>query len=133
MMRPAAALLLLICPLLSTASFCDATGDWKLDWLEEFDSLDLDAWSVVQGNDEGSCRDALCTASNVKVSGGHLVITSKRENEGGYNFTTGAVQTAGKKHWAYKPKFRLCVSAMLPGGGGNGKGQGIWCGPLCPT
>ena len=24
------------------------------------------------------------------------------------------------------PGFRLCVSAKLPGGGGSGKGQGIW-------
>ncbi len=46
--------------------------------------------------------------------------------QAGYNFTTGAVNTKGKQVFSYDPAYRLCVSSMLPGGGGNGAGQGIW-------
>jgi beta-glucanase (GH16 family) len=99
------------------ASFCDTGGAWTTIWRDEFDgdALNTTLWSVVEGNDIGACRDALCTAGNVAVTGGSLVLTTTNDKVKGYNYTSGAVNSAGKAHWTYEPAFRLCVSAKLPG------------------
>ncbi len=115
----------------AATSFCDRDGAWEPTWVENFDgdSLNPDDWNVQVGDDGrniGSCREAWCSADNVEVGNGVLTITSKREESHGMNYTTGGVTTQGKQHWAFEPAFRLCVSAILPGGGGHGKGQGIW-------
>lgn len=112
-----------------SSSFCDTSPSWALSWEDDFNepTLDLTSWTIQVGNagrNIGSCRDALCTAENVYVENGNLVIVSKREEKGGYNFTTGGLDTSGKKNWAYDPTYRLCVTAKLPGG--NGGGQGVW-------
>lgn len=110
------------------SSFCARDG-WTTAWLDDFDgdALDPTSWTAQVGNagrNIGSCRDAYCDAANVGVANGTLLLTTKREVHGGYNFTTGAVETAGKRHWT--PPYRLCASAMLPGGAGPDAAQGIW-------
>ena len=115
-------------------SFCDAQPGWKLDWLEEFDGVALNAssWSALdlQTYDIGCCRDAACLPDNVLVAGGALHLSSERRRVEGYNFTTGAVRTKGKRSWTATAAsaFRVCVSASLPGGGhgADGAAQGIW-------
>ena len=101
------------------ASFCDPTADWRQDWVEEFDgdALDMNSWNIHDDNDVGSCREAWCTPNNVEVVNGTLILTSKLENYKGFNYTSAAVYTQGKKAWAGNSTsaFRLCVSAMLPG------------------
>ena len=111
------------------AGFCDAPN-WQIVYSDEFSgpSLDLDSWTVVNGTRENdsSCRDAMCLEDNVKVEGGALVLTARRQAAGWAQFTTGAVNSRDKKFFtatADKP-FRLCVSAKLPGA--NGKGAGLW-------
>eukprot|EP01052_Picozoa_sp_SAG31_P034478 SAG31_NODE_4034_length_3647_cov_26.004510_5_plen_100_part_00 len=41
------------------------------------------------------------TADNVYLEEGALVLRSKREKSGRYNYTSGAVQTQGKVSWAH--------------------------------
>lgn len=118
------------------ASFCAPGGAWALNWAEDFagDALDTASWTVLTGNagrNIGACRDALCSAANVAVRNGTLVLTSRAEQAGGMNWTTGAVSTQGKRDWPQSPAYRLCVSAVLPGGGPSGDGaggsaQGLW-------
>jgi beta-glucanase (GH16 family) len=109
-------------------SFCTDNG-WDIVWRDEFDgtTLNLSNWNVVQGDSIGSCRDALCTKENVYLDGhGSLVLRSDFGPTGGFNYTSGAVNTSGKQAWIHTPSFRACVRAQLPGGGGQHKGQGIW-------
>ena len=76
----------------------------------------------------GSCRSATCTADNVYIENGTLVLRSLRLNASATdpgNYTTGAVTTRHKSTWSAKDSaFRMCVSAKLPGSGASG--QGIW-------
>jgi hypothetical protein len=115
-------------------SFCDSQPGWKLDWQDEFDgdSLNASSWSALDLHtyDIGSCRDAVCLPDNVQVAGGALLLRSERRQVQGYNFTTGAVRTKGKRSWTAtaESSFRVCVSAILPGEGHgrDGAAQGIW-------
>ena len=43
------------------------------------------------------CREAYCTPTNVAVTNGTLVLTSDNNHLHGYNFSSGAVFTAGQK------------------------------------
>ena len=102
-------------------SFCDAQPGWRLDWQDEFDgsslnssawnALDLDTWEI------GCCRDAACLPDNVLVRGGALQLLSEQRAVKRYNYTTGAVNTKGKRSWTAtaSSSFRVCVSAILPG------------------
>ena len=112
-----ASALMLTAPLASAAvsaaatSFCDPTGGWTLDWEDNFDgdSLDLSSWTPLTsdaGGNIGSCRDAWCTPSAVAVAGGTLVLTTDHAPPGGLygrNFTSGAVNSQGKRSWAPSP------------------------------
>ena len=64
---------------------------------------------------------------NVEVGGGVLSLRSERRQVKGYNFTTGAIRTKGKRSWTATAasSFRVCVSALLPG---EGHGR---CAALC--
>lgn len=52
------------------------------------------------------------------------MITTEREQSNGYNFTSGALTTKGKQF--FKPPFKACVVAQLPGSGIDGEMDGIW-------
>ena len=127
-------LLSAVCAGSAAQSFCDAQPGWRIDWQDEFDgeSLNASSWSALDldSYDIGSCRDAACLPENVQVSGGALHLRSERRQIKGYNFTTAAVRTKGKRSWAASPAswFRVCVSAILPGEGhgSGGAAQGIW-------
>ena len=109
------------------ASFCDAPG-WSRVFSDEFDTLNLTTWTVRNGTapNDSSCRDAMCLADNVSVEGGVLSLTARRQQAGWAGFTTGAIESRGKAYWqaAEGRPFRLCVSGLLPGGGGAG--AGLW-------
>ena len=72
----------------------------------------------------GECRSAVCDAEDVYVENGNLVMRSRRSSTYPYTYTTGAVTTTGKVTWTDQPGFRMCVSAILPGGPDGG--QGTW-------
>jgi beta-glucanase (GH16 family) len=120
-----------------TASFCEISSSWSIAFEDDFNEpqLNLSSWTPVVGPDVGSCRDAVCTTSEVSIADGALVLTSHNVSSSyngvKYNYTSGAVNTKGKVHWSRNASFRLCVTAELPGGGpdGNGAsyaGTGIW-------
>ncbi|MDC3321615.1 glycoside hydrolase family 16 protein [bacterium] len=104
-------------------SFCEQS---YLLWDEEFDTFRDDVWTkdVNVGNDS-LVRDSYALASNVWVEDSELVIRSDRYENGtiqGYRYTSGAVTSNGKKSFGGDgKKVRVCVCAMLPGGG-----TGIW-------
>ena len=125
------ALLLASLCFISQSSFCDIGPSWDLAFEDDFSGSELNNsnWNIVVGNEDvGSCRDALCTASAVSVSGGSLILnttdTPTSFNGVTYNFTTGAINSKGKQHWNRSQTFRLCVTAELPGGGPMGNGNG---------
>jgi hypothetical protein len=98
-------------------SLCDQPG-WTRLWEDDFngDTLNLDNWSVVDANDVSSCREAYCTPANVAVANGNLVLTTTNTPMHGFNYSSAAVNTRGKKNWnAATSSFRTCVSAKLPG------------------
>lgn len=69
----------------------------------------------------------MCLTSNVAVRGGKLVLTARKEERGWAHFTTGAVNSKGKRSWgatANKP-IRVCIAGSLPGDAKTGKGY--WC------
>ena len=107
------------------SSFCDEPG-WGALWTEEFVSLDPSSWNVLHGTvqEDSSCREAMCLADNVAVSGGALVLTARREARGWANVTTGAVNSRGKKSFGAKAgqPVRFCVSGKLPGAPATGAG-----------
>lgn len=133
MARLAALLLAASAPLASAAaaSFCDAPGFARV-FEDEFSggALDAASWSASNGTarEDSSCREAMCLSRNVGVAGGALTLTSRREAAGWASFTTGAVNSQGKRFWPSDPGFRVCVSAQLPGGGVGGakQGAGYW-------
>ena len=104
------------------ASFCDEAG-WTTTWADEFDgaSLDNTSWTMDLGGGDSRVRDSMGTAANVYLENGTLVLRSQVENVGGYNHSSGGVQTRGKKSWS--GPTRVCVRAQLPGGGGGGNGS----------
>lgn len=110
-----------LCAAASAASFCDAPG-FALEWSDEFSGTEIDAstWSVSANTppDDSSCREATCMPANVAVTGGHLYLTARRENVGWANYTTGAVDTHGKRGWGARPNapVRICISGTVPVG-----------------
>ena len=134
-------------------SFCDPDSAWTSEFADEFDgsALNDEVWTVTVGKKAteaplthsagesyfgadclgddcillGSCRSAACTAGNVYLDNGTLVLRSQRQAVEGANYTTGAVTTRDKTTWTAAPgAFRMCISAKLPGSGESG--QGIW-------
>lgn len=143
--RSFAVVLFAACLSLVGAGWCDESPEYKVEWEDDFEGqkLNTSKWSIVCNNPSasgcdsvpypthaasngGECRSATCIPEAVTVGGGYLTLTSARVN-GTSNWTTGAVKTWGKAAWTTDDgTFRMCISAKLPGGGGQGKGQGIW-------
>ena len=119
----------LCCAACLGASFCEEAG-WTALWRDDFSGSDLNPsdWTVQEGADVGMCRSAYCTAANVAVHDGQLVLTSRREALHGHNYSSGAVYTAQKRHFsAADGPYRMCVSARLPGyASPRGAAQGLW-------
>ena len=99
-------------------SFADYT---ELAWSDEFDTGSLDAtkWSYevkdVWFNNELEATTS--SRNNVNVANGNLNITAIKENLNGRSYTSGRINTKGKKEFTFG---RLDVRAKLP------KGKGIW-------
>ena len=125
----------------SPTSFCDPTPGWPRSFSEEFDGtiLNTSRWTVYVENSKGQCgfgvgRYGKCVTENVYLDGqGDLVIKTDRKSScspaaGCFNYTSGGVISRGKVDWSVAggAGYRLCVRAMLPGGGAPGGGAGIW-------
>jgi beta-glucanase (GH16 family) len=109
-------ILLLACQGLS--SLCAAKE--TLLWSDEFDSgreADASVWSFdVGGGGWGNGEIQTYTADNVRVQGGKLIITTKKEDDG--TITSGRIRTNGKLEFQYgavEARIKVPVS-----------GDGLW-------
>ena len=101
-------------------SFCDEAG-WDMVFADDFNgsALDTKSWTVDLGAGDSRVRNSQGTADNVYLENGALVLRSKAEKAGKWNYTSGAVQTMGKVSWKHAGGTRACVRAKLPGGEGK--------------
>ncbi len=94
----------------------------QLLWQDEFDGdvLDQDDWTHEVGtgsNGWGNNELQYYRPQNTTIKEGCLVITARRENYGGSEFTSSRIITQDKVTFQYG---RVDIRAALP------KGQGIW-------
>ena len=89
-------------------------------WRDEFegDELDPEHWShELGGHGWGNNELEFYQEDNTKVRDGYLIITARKENKEGKNFTSSRIITKSKKEFQYG---RVDIRSLLP------KGQGIW-------
>jgi len=86
-----------------------STGGYTLVWSDEFNSgsLDATAWNVeVNGDGGGNNELQYYLANNISVGddgngNGCLILTARKESYGGKSFTSGRLNTKGKKYFTY--------------------------------
>eukprot|EP00730_Choanoeca_flexa_P015414 TRINITY_DN7073_c0_g1_i4.p1 TRINITY_DN7073_c0_g1~~TRINITY_DN7073_c0_g1_i4.p1 ORF type:complete len:163 (+),score=20.54 TRINITY_DN7073_c0_g1_i4:1-489(+) len=102
-------------------SFCEQDS-YGLIFEDDFEGTQLNTskWVPTLGYNGGQGREAYLLAQNVYLQEGSLVLRSMA-NHYGFNFTSGAVTTAGK--FAFR-HGRVCFNAILPGN--PNVSQGIW-------
>lgn len=97
---------------------------YKIVWADEFDvdgTPNSDNWSYDIGNGDwgwgnGEKQYYTNRKDNVKVQDGKLIITAKRENYGGFNYTSTRIVSRNKIDIKYG---RIDFLAKLPKGGGT--------------
>lgn len=97
----------------------DTTG-WTLAWSDEFNgsSLNTAIWTPETGGGGwGNAELQYYRAENATVGGGLLTITAKRENYGGYAFTSARLKTQDKYSFTYG---KVAARIKMP------KGYGMW-------
>ena len=102
----------------------DAATNWNLVWSDEFDksSLDSSNWTAEIGtgsNGWGNNELQYYTnrTENLQVTGGNLVITARKENYGGKNYTSARIKSQGLRNFTYG---KIEARIKLP------TGQGLW-------
>lgn len=87
---------LLLC---STSSF---SQNWQLAWSDEFTNSISPDWNI-EVNGLGGHNNELqyYRAENLSIQNGELVITARKEDFGGKNYTSGRLNTQNKKFWKY--------------------------------
>ena len=70
-------------------SFCDQAG-WELVFADDFDGDQLNSttWSLDLNGGDSRVRNSMGTADNVYLEEGALVLRSKREKQGRYNYVS---------------------------------------------
>lgn len=92
----------------------------SLVWRDEFESDKLDPanWSYeIGGHGWGNNELQHYQEGNTAVRDGYLLITARKEDKEGKNYTSSRIITKGKQEFQYG---RVDIRALLP------KGQGIW-------
>ncbi len=94
--------------------------NWQLTWSDEFNGSISPDWVFETGrggNGWGNNELQYYRRENASVENGQLVITARRENYGGAQYTSARMKTQGKKSWKYgKIEARIAIPAF----------QGIW-------
>ncbi|MCP3100520.1 glycoside hydrolase family 16 protein [Myxococcus sp. K15C18031901] len=101
-------------------------ADWRLVWQDEFDGAQgslpsPERWQADVGGDgwgNGQYEHNTARAENASLDGeGHLLITARREQYGGNDFTSARINTRGR----FEPTYgRFEARIQLP------TGKGIW-------
>ena len=83
-----------------------AVGEWKMVWSDEFEgnSLNRDYWNVeVNGSGGGNNEHQyyLDSTKNINVSNGTLKINALKERYSNKDYTSGRINTKGKKSFKY--------------------------------
>ena len=101
----------------ATGSFPPA--GYKLRWLDTFDgaSLDLSNWMYRTDVKASSSQ----TPDNVRVEGGNLVISMRKQEDRGKQYTGGGVISREHFHYGY-----FEARAKLFGGAGWHESVGLW-------
>ncbi len=101
-------------------------SQWKLTWSDEFnkgDAPDPSTWRYDVGkmynNELQYCTDN--RRENTRIEHGRLILEARKEPMGGLNYTSGRINTSGKKTFLYG---RIEVRAKLPSG--RGTWPAIW-------
>jgi beta-glucanase (GH16 family) len=103
-----------------TSAIINPSNSWTLDWSDEFNgaSLDTTIWNYDLGaSGWGNNESQYYQPQNVRVGGGLLTITAKKELVGGAQYTSARIQTSRKKTFSYG---RFEMRAKLPAT------QGMW-------
>jgi len=75
---------------------------WQLVWSDEFNgSISPDWVFETGGGGWGNNELEYYRPENATVANGNLVITAKREDYGGYHYTSARMKTQGRKSWTY--------------------------------
>ncbi len=97
---------------------------YSMTWNDEFNSNTLSSDWVFEIGDGcpnlcgwGNNEQQFYRRENTEVKDGFLIITAKREQVGGKNFTSSRIKTQAKKNFQYG---RIDIRAAMP------RGQGIW-------
>jgi beta-glucanase (GH16 family) len=99
-------------PSASSSSFCSGPG-WQQVWADEFSETTLNTsnWALrTKGNVD---RQAAVEADDIYLQDGALVLKTERRQSQGKNYTSGSVDTSGKRSW--QGKTRVCFRAKLNG------------------
>jgi hypothetical protein len=94
-------------------------GGWKQIWSDEFDgtSVNTTNWSYITNIHVNSEQQQYTTSpNNVQVSNGTLKLIARREWNNGYPFTSGRLETAGKRefrHGAIEARLKMPVGPGL--------------------
>jgi len=118
----------------------NACRQTHLIWHDEFDGsgpIDPGKWGFAVGTNPywgDGLQYYTNRTANVRQEGGHLRIESRKEEFGGYNYTSARISTRNRAYWRYG---RVEVRAKLPGGRGDKQGIGmksaIWMMPQYKT
>lgn len=96
-------------------------GDYQLVWSDEFDGTELDRsiWNVETGGAGWGNRELQYytdRTDNIRVEDGNLVIEARLEDYNNNHYTSGRMQSKGKKEFLYG-KFEARIK--FPGGKGT--------------
>lgn len=94
--------------------------NWQLTWSDEFTNGISSDWVFETGrgsNGWGNNELQYYRRENATIENGQLVITAKREDFGGAQYTSVRMKTQGKKSWKYgKIEARIAMPSF----------QGVW-------
>ncbi|MFC4101492.1 RICIN domain-containing protein [Paenibacillus xanthanilyticus] len=115
---------LIIALLVSLLPITKANAAYNLVWSDEFNgtSIDQNNWSFEIGNGSsgwGNNELEYYTnrPENARIESGNLVIEARKENYGGFGYTSARLKSQGKKSFKYG---RIEARIKMP------KGQGLW-------
>lgn len=91
--------------------------NWQLVWADEFDNGISSDWVFETGNGSGGWGNnelQYYRRENATVQNGRLVITAKRENFNGFNYTSARMKTQGRKNFKFgKIEARIAMPSSM--------------------